>query len=110
MEIREEIAQQLQDILEDLETYTSESEEAIPSILESLRETGRIIEDLSKTTAEGQQSHQRIEFLSRMLENAKEEIQAGGVQDGLWFGKSVITFLLNGTSAGAVPVETEDYD
>ncbi len=109
MEIREEIAQQLQDILEDLET-TSESEEAIPSILESLQETGRIIQHLSESTAEGEQSHQRIVFLSKMLENAKQEIEAGGVQDGLWFGKSVITFLLNGTSAGAVPVETEDYE
>ncbi|MBC3541125.1 hypothetical protein ACFSC6_03015 [Rufibacter sediminis] len=109
MELREEIVQQLQDILEDLETYTTDHQDAVPAILVSLRETEQILQEVQKGFG-GQAAHQRVEFLTKMLHTAKEEIEAGGVQDGLWFGKSVITFLLNGTSAGAVPVETEEYD
>ncbi|RNI22016.1 hypothetical protein [Rufibacter latericius] len=110
MELREETIQQLQTILEELETYTTENPQSIPTILASFLETEEVIEHLKEQATEATQEHQRITFLSKMLEMAKSEIEEGGVQDGLWFGKSVITFLLNGTSAGAVPVETEEYD
>ncbi|WP_181307112.1 hypothetical protein [Rufibacter sp. XAAS-G3-1] len=108
MELREEIVRELRNILGDLEKSTSFAEAVTPTILASFQETHEVLQHLLETSTEGTQSHQRFLFLTKMLELAVEEIEAGGVEDGLWFGKTVITFLLDGTSANSVPVEAEE--
>jgi hypothetical protein len=103
MELREEITRELRNILADLETTTSFAEAATPTILASFQETHEVLQHLVETSTEGTQAYQRFLFLTKMLELAVEEIEGGGVEDGLWFGKTVLTFLLDGTSANSVP-------
>ncbi|ALJ00120.1 hypothetical protein [Rufibacter tibetensis] len=109
MELREETIQTLQHILEDLETCTTHDTDVAPALMSSLQEIEKVIQHLMQRTSIDQPAFQRVVFLSRMLELSKKEISGGKIQDGLWFGRSVITFLLTGTSAGAVPVTAERY-
>ncbi|ALJ00121.1 hypothetical protein [Rufibacter tibetensis] len=52
----------------------------------------------------------RIVYFSNMLELAKSQIETGGVQEGLWFGKSVISFFLEGTSASTSSCTNQKFN
>ncbi|GGK85198.1 hypothetical protein ACD591_19965 [Rufibacter glacialis] len=110
MELNEETTQRLQNLLEVLENHMPEASDTVPVILEALAETKQVLGQLVQATAETHPSYSRLEFLSKMLDLSKEEVENGGVEDGLWFGRSVLTFLLNGTSAGTVPVASDKYN
>ncbi len=87
-----------------MEECASDTPEVITHQLEAIQETGHILSDLKETTPAGTQAYERLTLLFQMLGKAKAEVEEGRLQEGLWFSKSVITFLLNGTSTDAVPL------
>ncbi|WP_205502191.1 hypothetical protein [Rufibacter psychrotolerans] len=109
IELSQECIQTLQGILEEWEECTGNSPEEITASLESIQKTGHILNQLQTQPAEGSQAAQRLSLLAKMLDQAKEEVAGGNLQDGLWYGKSVISFLLNGTSAGTVPLAPVEF-
>ena len=99
MESKEFYINRLKDIYLELEACQDEGLVAYTFSLAAVKEARELIQNFEEEATEYGHSYNRIVYFSKMLELATSQIETGGVQEGLWFGKSVISFFLEGTSA-----------
>ncbi|GGK85194.1 hypothetical protein ACD591_19960 [Rufibacter glacialis] len=100
MESKETALLRLKDLYLELESCQDEGLVAYTFSLAAVNEAKDLLRHFLENPTEYGHTHNRILYFTKMLELAETQIKNGGVQEGLWFGKSVISFFLDGTSAG----------